>query len=315
MCPDPDLTSNNCDGETSTAQIGNDLGSGTPNKRLVVVKRDNRTIVNDDALTAPGNNGDLPGGLKVNLCGEDTEQGFPARVTTGNGAAATTPALTQGGTAAVPLIAGANVANAIRMQQDGGGNDCGLLVSPPRFTAIGASPRQSIAYNQANGANDPTVDGLLVATVKIENTDTERRLFRVKGRWSLILEIDQNNGAPEPINLAQIIYSSKLDDNPVFGGTLAPAGVQRFVGGGDNNSRVATIVHPEGNFAGFTVNDQREFVDEVIVDVGDICYIHYYTRTIRLRNFKTTGQNFPQPFRGVNIVGVSVEDVYAVGGA
>lgn len=301
--PDPDLTSGNCDGETSTVQLGYDLAGGFPNKRLGLVKHDHRTIVNDDALTAPDNGGDLPGGLKVNVCSEDAEQPWAARVTG-------TPFNADGvGTAAsaTPAPTGGNPVNALRVQVDNAGDPCGLLVSPPKFSAVGNVPRVGIQPNPANGANDPTLDGPKIATITLTNPDTVPRLFRIKGRFSLIVELEGNN-----VNyLAQVIYRSKVNDDPV---NYAPnTGGTPFVGGGNLNSRVVTMTHPEGNFDEFTINDQREFVDEVILPAGTTRHVHYYTSTIRERNVSTAGSSAPQ--RGVNIVGVSVEEQYAVGGA
>lgn len=297
MCPDPDLTSNNCDGETSTAQIGNDLGSGTPNKRLVVVKRDNRTIVNDDALAAPGNNGDLPGGLKVNVCSEDAEQPWTARVTG-------TPGTNIAGT---PAPTGTNPANALRMQQAADASDCGLLVSPPKFTAVGNVPRVNIAANANPTADDPPQDGAKIHTLTLTNPDSVPRLFRVKGRFSMITHMVANNAD----TLVELIYRSRLNNDA--GNHLSAVGAVPFVGGGSLNGRVVTMGYPEGNYAGYPLNDQREFVDEVILDPGMTRYLHFYSSTIRAMNVFTAADTDPD--RGVNIAGVSIEEIYAVGGA
>lgn len=301
--PDPDLTSNNCDGETSTVQLGTDPTSLTPNKRFGIVKRDNRTIVNDDALAAPANGGDLPGGLKVNICSEDAERPYAARVTgtpinaTGvNTAAATVPAPT-----------GTNMANALRMQQDAAGNDCGLLVSPPKFTAVGNMPRVDVIENPTNGGNDPTLNGDKIGTITLTNPDSVPRLFRVKGRFSCILHIQAN----ALDTLAQIIYRSKLNDHPT--NHLDPGAGDAFVGGGSLNSRVANLDYPDGNYAGFVMNDQRDFLDELILPPGVTRYLHFYTSTIRSLNI--VGAADTNPDNGVNVVGVSVEELYAVGGA
>lgn len=297
MCPDPDLISNNCDGETSTAQIGTAPASGTPNKRFVVVKRDNRTIVNDDGIAAPGNNGDLPGGLKVNLCSEDAEQPWAARQTG-------TPTTNTGGN---PAPTGANPANAIRIQQAADGSDCGLLVSPPKFTAVGNFPRVSIAANANPTSSDPPANGPKIATLVLTNPDTVPRLFRVKGRFSFISHMVANNTD----TLVELIYRSRLNNDA--GNHLSTVGGVPFVGGGSLNSRVVTMGYPEGNYAGYPLNDQREFVDEVILDAGVTRYLHFYTSTIRAMNVFTAADTDPD--RGVNIAGVSIEEVYAVGGA
>lgn len=305
--PDPDITSTNCDGETSTAQLGTDVTSVTPNLRLAIVKHDHRTIVNDDALTAPANGGDLPGGLKVNLCSEDAEQPYPARVTgtPGNAAGVNTPV------ASSPAPTGGNVANAIRMQQAANGvDDCGLVVSPPKFSAVGNVPRVSIAPNPAPGADSVTINGPKISTIALVNPDTVPRLFRVKGRFSLILHVDVN-ADPDADTLAQVIYRSKLNDDPA--NHLDPGAGDAFVGGGSLNSRVANLVYPSGNYDGYPLNDQRDFCDEVILPPGVTRYLHFYTSTIRTINVTTAADDDPD--NGVNVVGVSIEEVYAVGGA
>lgn len=295
--PDPDLISGNCDGETSTVQLGFDLASGTPNKRLGLVKHDHRTIINDDGLAAPGNGGDLPGGLRVNICSEDFEQPYGARITG-------TPGTNAAGT---PAPTGTNMANALRMQQDAAGNDCGLLVSPPKFTAVGGTDRVSIADNPAPSSTSVTADGPKIHTITLTNPDSVPRLFRVKGRFSMITHMQANLAD----TLLELIYRTRINNDPA--NHLAIAGGVPFVGGGSLNSRVVTMGYPEGNYAGYPLNDQRDFIDEVILDPGMTRYMHFYTSTIRNLNVFTAASNNPD--RGVNIVGVSIEEQYAVGGA
>lgn len=304
--PDPDLTSNNCDGETSTVQLGTDLASAVPNKRLGLVKHDKRTIVNDDALLPPDNGGDLPGGLKVYLCSEEPEQPYEARSNGNPGTASGVPPAA-GGSVQTPAPVGTASANALRVRRNEDGSACGLLVSPPKFSAAGNWPRVDIIDNPAPGEASLTLDGDKIATIRLDNPDTVPRLFRVKGRFSMITHMVASNAD----TLLELIYRTRLNNHAT--NHLFVGGPEVFVGGGQLNSRVVTMTHPEGDFEGFPINDQRDFLDEVILPPGITRYLHYYTSTIRSRNvFTAAGTN---PDRGVNIVGVSIEEIYAVGGA
>jgi hypothetical protein len=149
--PDPDLLSNNCDGETSTVQLGTAPASLTPNQRLGIVKRDNRTIVNDDAIAAPGNGGDLPGGLKVNICRE------------------------------------ANVVPTLRFQQDCGL----VVMAPQietieNLARVSLAANASVDDDPAP-VEGPTIQ--IISGGLLTNNDTVSRLVTVSGRCSIITAV------------------------------------------------------------------------------------------------------------------------------
>jgi len=239
--PDPDLTSSICDGETSTVQIGVDQTSLDPNRRLAVVKRDNRTIVNDDAIPAGTNNGDLPGGIKVSICGENAEIPFAARAQD------------------------ADSGNLLRMQQDGAGNDCGLVVQAPQIAALNGGPAVRVLIPQnVDGANPAGVVGATSATVTLTNTDSVDKLFTVSCRVSTIVEI----GAADGVSEMQVAAESVIN-------------VGTFTDGSSIHSRVVCLTYGAGDFDGRTMNDQRDVTDMVIVPPGATRVITYRPRTIR----------------------------------
>ena len=261
--PDPILTPGNCIGATCSVTLGFDPTSLNPNQLLAILNKDERTIECADGI-----------GTRVKICGEDAEIPFAAR--------------------SVDFPS----SNLLRVQQDADGNPCGLTVMPKQIEVIGTSDRVALAQNNVTTDDPVTVDGVLIQTIPITNTDSVKRLFSARGRFSVIIEIDDDNEDAE----GQFIMRTRVNNNA--GDRLATTGGVPFIGGGNLNSRVVTFTYPGGPYGGRTLNDQRDFLDEVILDPGQTRYLHYYTSTIRTMNVLTPGSS--SPFRGVNIVGVTV---------
>ena len=269
--PDPILTPGNCIGSTCSVTLGFDETSLTPNQLLAILNKDERTIECADGI-----------GTRVKICGENAEIPFAARTLDPNSG------------------------NALRVQEgDVGQPDCGLVVLAPNYLAIPNAARVALAQNATLDDDPIPVDGPDIQTIVLANPDSIDRVFTVKGRYSIITEIGAADNGAE----GQFIFRSALE---AFGGG-AP-GIA-YVGAGVLNSRVVTMTYPPGDFDGRTLNVQHDFIDEVIIPGGQTKQIRYYTSTIRTMNMITAGSNGPPPpgtpFRGVNMVGVSVRSEQA----
>lgn len=139
---DPDLTSTNCDGETETIQLGHDLGSATPNKRLGIVKTDGLTIIKDSAILPPASGGDLNGGIRVNYNPTELDanpDGLALRTCKpGNGIM---PPVIGNRTPALAPAANLGDSQLLRHRETVAGADCGYFVHAPRMRRWNNLPR------------------------------------------------------------------------------------------------------------------------------------------------------------------------------
>jgi hypothetical protein len=258
---DADVVPTNCTGETCSHIIGLDpTDLVNPNLLKVVGKYDGRTLECADGI-----------GERVKICGENAEH--PAT-----------------------FIGDTDSGNMLRVMQTANPEvDCGLVVAAPFIVPIATTARVALAQNPVTDDDPIPIDGPDIQTVVLTNSDTVDRLFTVKGRFSIIIEIDD----PDEVSEGQFIARSALE--AVGGGPTLGIG---FIGGGALNSRVALFTYPPGPFGGYTLNQQFEFCDEVILPPGVSRQIRYYTSTIRTANVLTPGTAVA-PFRGVNLAGVS----------
>lgn len=257
---DSDIVPTNCTGESCSHIIGLDpTNIENPNLLVVAGKYDGRTLECAEGI-----------GERVKICGENAEH--PST-----------------------FVADPNSGNMLRVMQSANPEvDCGLMVAAPLIVEIPTTSRVALAQNPVTTPDPNSVDGPNIQTVVLTNSDTVDRLFTLRGRFSVIIEIDDSNETSE----GQFIMRSALE--AVGGG---PTGTIGFIGGGALNSRVMLFTMPAGPFSGYTLNQQIEFCDEVILPPGVSRQIRYYTSTIRTKNVLTPGTS--SPFRGVNLAGVS----------
>lgn len=262
---DPILTSSACDGETCSVQLGVDETSLDPNKRLGIVKKDNRTIVCDDAIDGGGS---LPGGIKVNICVEGPEVPYAARSTD------------------------VRDGNALRVQESADPDvDCGLVVLPPLVATLSDGDRVTILQNvDPDGADGPLDPAPLVLsavskTIVLTNNDTVDRLYTIHGLASTIVEIGvtPNSGAEMQVAIRT------TSDLPLMNG------------GGLVLERVVTLVYfpdvppndggGDGAYDGRTINDRRDITDHIKLGPGQTATLEYQARTIRSFNMTAVPPN------------------------
>lgn len=227
---DPELTPSNCAGTSCSIALGVDITSLTPNQLLAVLLRDERTIECDDVEHVR---------VKRCLAGPDIPYVAATTQTCGN------MLRIQNG----PTNAADN------------SDDCGLVVQAPLIETHATGGRVEVM---------PATDDFSAAsqTVVLTNTDSCRRMYKVKAKANVIAKISQNNLLK---SLIAIKYVTRVvGPGAITGsGTVAERAVTMSDGVQVSNEQLV---------------DQRDIEDIVILNAGSSITLEYVSQTVRFEN-------------------------------